>query len=353
MKILVTGGAGFIGSALIKHIIKYTNHKVLNLDALKYSSSLESLKKISSSKRYFFKKIDISNLKKIEKCIFKFKPDKIIHLAAESHVDRSIEGPTAFIQTNIIGTFNLLQVAKKYFNSLKKKKNFVFHHVSTDEVFGDLVEQNKKYFDENSNYQPNSPYSASKASSDHLVRAWHKTYGTPIVITNCSNNYGPYQYPEKLIPHTILNAIHGKDIPIYGNGKQVRDWLYVEDHVVALLKVLNKGKIGETYNIGGNSKKTNIKVVLEICKILNKIFIKKYKKDFNFKTLIKFVQDRPGHDAMYAINCRKIKNKLGWKPRFSFKEGLKKTVEWYVFNAVWWKKIIKKNYKLNRIGLAK
>ncbi|MDA9973080.1 dTDP-glucose 4,6-dehydratase [Candidatus Pelagibacter ubique] len=353
-KIIVTGGAGFIGSALIRHIIRYTNYSVMNIDKITYASNLRSLKKIKNNKRYFFKKIDICNSKKIKKIFSQFKPDIVMHLAAESHVDRSIDDPKKFIETNILGTYVMLEEAKNYWLSLKgnKKDKFVFHHVSTDEVYGDLKKKSAA-FTEKTHYAPSSPYSASKASSDHLVRAWHRTFKLPIVITNCSNNYGPHQFPEKLIPLMILKALDGKKLPIYGKGDQVRDWLYVEDHVKALLKVVLKGKIGETYNIGGQNELKNIEVVKMVCSILDQLKPSKFKNISKYDQLISYVKDRPGHDIRYAMNISKIKKKLRWKPEETFLTGIKKTVIWYLNNIKWCNKVKSENYKGERLGQIK
>jgi dTDP-glucose 4,6-dehydratase len=346
LKILVTGGAGFIGSALIRHFINETNHKILNLDKLSYSGNLKSLQPVALSSNYVFKKIDICNGKLVEKIFKSFQPDIIMHLAAESHVDRSILKSMEFIQTNILGTYNLLEISRRYWNELtvNKKKKFRFHHISTDEVYGEL---HNKYelFNEKTSYKPNSPYSASKASSDHLVRAWGRTYNLPFVISNCSNNYGPYQFPEKLIPNTILNALKGKSLPVYGKGDQIRDWLYVDDHVSALVLVALEANIGETYNIGGNNEMKNIEVVKLICDLLEEMHPPKNNNNKYYRNLIKFVTDRPGHDLRYAIDSRKIRRDLGWKPKENFKTGIRKTIEWYIKNKDWWQPILKDKYK--------
>ena len=351
MKILITGGNGFIGSAVIRNILDHGEHNVINLDDLTYSSSLDSLSGYDSSKNYYFEKVNICNESIIKNIFIKYQPDRIMHFAAETHVDRSIDSSINFINTNIFGTYNLLEQSRFYYSSLKdeKKKNFLFHHISTDEVFGDLG-VNEQPFTENSSYCPSSPYAASKASSDHIVRAWHRTYKLPIIISNCSNNYGPYQFPEKFIPHTILNALNGRSIPIYVNGLQIRDWLYVEDHARALLEVLFKGKNGETYNIGGNNEKKNIDVALKICEILNDLVKKKPNNIKKFEKLILFVNDRPGHDTRYAINSSKINNQLNWFPNETFESGILKTVKWYLDNMEWWNKILIGEYRLERIG---
>ena len=351
LKILVTGGAGFIGSAVIRHLIENTEHSVLNIDKLTYAGNLESLSAVSQNERYQFKNMDICDQQLVKKAIEDFRPNIIMHLAAESHVDRSIEGPGEFIQTNIIGTFNLLNAAKGFHKALdqEEKNSFRFHHISTDEVFGDL-EDTVGLFTEDSAYCPSSPYSASKASSDHLVRAWHRTYGLPIIVTNCSNNYGPYQFPEKLIPHIILNAVQGKPLPVYGRGNQIRDWLYVEDHARALVLVANQAKNGATFNIGGWNEKQNIEVVEAVCGILEDLLPTKPKGVKNYRDLICFVKDRPGHDMRYAINASKIEEELGWRPNESFETGLFKTVEWYLNNTNWWKRVLTGEYQLQRIG---
>ena len=351
MNILVTGGAGFIGSELIRQLICETDHNVLNFDKLTYAGNLESLKSIENSEKYTFIKGDITNHQDVEKVFTEFKPSAIMHLAAESHVDRSIDGPAEFINTNVFGTFNLLNNAKKYWENLtvENKNTFRFHHISTDEVYGTLGETG--LFKETTPYSPNSPYSASKASSDHLVRAWHETYGLPILITNCSNNYGPYHFPEKLIPLIILNSLAGKKLPIYGKGDQIRDWLYVADHANALRCVLEKGDIGETYNIGGHNELQNIEVVKTICNILDEI--KPHPEIKDRKTLIEHVTDRPGHDKRYAIDASKIQKELDWKPKETFESGLRKTIEWYLENEQWWQNILNGNYQLERLGLNK
>lgn len=334
MKILVTGGAGFIGSAVIRHIIQNTNNQVLNIDKLTYAGNLESLKEIDQHSNYEFKQIDICDTEQITAAIDAFQPNAIMHLAAESHVDRSIDGPAAFIQTNIVGTYTLLEAARKYWMGLdaEAQKNFRFHHISTDEVYGDL-EGTTDLFTETTSYAPSSPYSASKASSDHLVRAWHRTYGLPVIVTNCSNNYGPYHFPEKLIPLVILNALDAKPLPVYGNGQQIRDWLFVEDHARALYKVVTDGVVGETYNIGGHNEKQNIEVVKTICKILDEL--KPQASGQAYESLITFVKDRPGHDLRYAIDATKIQKELGWTPAETFETGIRKTVEWYLNNQEW------------------
>ncbi|MDC0963967.1 dTDP-glucose 4,6-dehydratase [Candidatus Pseudothioglobus singularis] len=350
--ILVTGGAGFIGSELIRHLLSSSNHRVVNVDKLTYSGNLESLESINNSKRYHFEQIDICDEIEFKRVLLEKKPDTIIHLAAESHVDRSIDGPKEFILTNIVGTYTILEQSNQYWQSLQgeKKDNFRFLHVSTDEVYGDL-NGTDDYFSEATSYDPSSPYSASKASSDHLVRAWHRTYNLPVLITNCSNNYGPYQFPEKLIPHIILNAIAGKELPVYGDGKQIRDWLFVNDHVRALMTVAFSGDIGETYNIGGNNEIQNIDVVKRICELLDDLIPEKLNGLTSFSDLITYVQDRPGHDVRYAIDASKIKNNLGWTPKEDFFSGIRKTVEWYLENLSWSENIQDGSYKLERIGV--
>ena len=351
MRILITGGAGFIGSAVIRYIIQNTENEVLNIDKLTYAGNLESLKEIEQDKKYQFKQLDICNTEQMALAFDEFQPDAVMHLAAESHVDRSIDGPAAFIETNIVGTYNLLEVARKYWLQLdeEKKSNFRFHHISTDEVYGDL-EGTTDLFTESTSYAPSSPYSASKASSDHLVRAWHRTYGLPVIITNCSNNYGPYHFPEKLIPLVILNALDAKPLPIYGKGDQIRDWLFVEDHARALYKVVTEGIVGETYNIGGHNEKQNIEVVKTICKILDEL--QPHINTEPYESLITFVKDRPGHDLRYAIDASKIKNDLDWVPKETFETGIRKTVEWYLNNLEWCRRVQDGSYQRERLGVS-
>lgn len=350
-KVMLTGGAGFIGSAVIRHLINNTNHQVLNVDALTYAGNLSSLDCVKGDFRYFFSNTNICNREAIDNLLIEFQPDIVMHLAAESHVDRSIDGPGEFIQTNIIGTYTLLESSRKYWSQLaiEKQQQFRFHHVSTDEVYGDL-DGTDDLFTEETPYAPSSPYSASKASSDHLVRAWYRTYGLPIIVTNCSNNYGPYHFPEKLIPHMILNALSGKPLPVYGKGNQVRDWLYVEDHARALCLVAVQGKVGETYNIGGYNEMQNIEVVNSICELMEELSPVKPSGISHYKELIKYVKDRPGHDLRYAIDASKITRELGWKPEESFETGLRKTVEWYLSNREWWQRVLAGDYQLKRIG---
>lgn len=352
MRILVTGGAGFIGSAVVRHIIQNTQHDVMVVDKLTYAGNLESLSPVSSDIRFQFSKTDICNGAELFAIFESFQPDGVMHLAAESHVDRSIDGPSAFIETNIFGTYQLLEVAREYWIKLEKKRkvNFRFHHISTDEVYGDLKDDGS-LFTETTPYAPSSPYSASKAASDHLVRAWSRTYGLPILVTNCSNNYGYYHFPEKLIPLTILNALEGKPLPVYGNGMQIRDWLFVEDHARALLEVITKGKVGETYNIGGHNERKNIEVVTTICRLLDEMAPEKRKNFKHYEQLIIFVTDRPGHDLRYAIDASKIEKELGWKPKETFETGLRKTVEWYLNNESWWRRIQDGTYIGTRLGL--
>ncbi|RAZ05777.1 dTDP-glucose 4,6-dehydratase [Acinetobacter sp. SM1B] len=346
MKILVTGGAGFIGSAVVRHIIQDTDNSVLNVDKLTYAGNLESLATVADHPRYQFSQTDICDRAELDQLFETFQPDAVMHLAAESHVDRSITGPAAFIETNIIGTYQLLEAARHYWNGLveDKKAEFRFHHISTDEVYGDL-EGTEDLFLETTPYAPSSPYSASKASSDHLVRAWHRTYGLPVVLTNCSNNYGPYHFPEKLIPLVILNALAGKPLPVYGNGAQIRDWLYVEDHARALYKVVTEAEVGETYNIGGHNEQQNIDVVKAICNLLEELAPNKPEGIANYYDLITYVKDRPGHDLRYAIDASKIKKDLGWVPVETFESGLRKTVEWYLANQEWVKHVQSGEYQ--------
>ena len=346
MKILVTGGAGFIGSAVVRHIVQDTDNTVLNVDKLTYAGNLESLATVADNSRYQFSQTDICDRAALDQLFQAFQPDAVMHLAAESHVDRSITGPAAFIETNIIGTYQLLEAARHYWNGLAedKKAEFRFHHISTDEVYGDL-EGTEDLFLETTPYAPSSPYSASKASSDHLVRAWHRTYGLPVVLTNCSNNYGPYHFPEKLIPLVILNALAGKPLPVYGNGAQIRDWLYVEDHARALYKVVTEAEVGETYNIGGHNEQQNIDVVKAICNLLEELAPNKPEGIANYHDLITYVKDRPGHDLRYAIDASKIKKDLGWVPVETFESGLRKTVEWYLANQEWVKHVQSGEYQ--------
>jgi dTDP-glucose 4,6-dehydratase len=351
MRILITGGAGFIGSALIRHLLQNTEHEVLNLDKLTYAGNLESLTPVADSPRYRFLHADIADGERVATALAEFQPDAIMHLAAESHVDRSIDGPAAFIQTNIVGTYSLLESTRAYWLGLdaERKAAFRFHHISTDEVYGDLHGVDD-LFSETTPYAPSSPYSASKAASDHLVRAWQRTYGLPVLITNCSNNYGPYHFPEKLIPLMILNALAGKPLPVYGNGQQVRDWLYVEDHARALLKVVSAGKVGETYNIGGHNEQKNLDVVKAICALLEELAPQKPAGITRYEELITYVQDRPGHDLRYAIDASKIERELGWVPQETFESGLRKTVQWYLDNLDWCGRVQDGSYQGQRLG---
>lgn len=335
MKLLVTGGAGFIGSAVIRHLIEHTDYKVVNVDKLTYAGNLESLASVHENSRYCFEKVDICDAQEVKRLFSEHQPDIVMHLAAESHVDRSIDGPGEFIQTNIVGTYTLLDSAREYWSGLEpeQKSLFRFHHISTDEVYGDLDDEG--LFVEETPYAPSSPYSASKASSDHLVRAWNRTYGLPVLVTNCSNNYGPYHFPEKLIPLIILNALDGKALPVYGDGKQVRDWLYVEDHARALVKVATEGVVGETYNIGGHNEKQNIEVVKTVCALLEDMVPQKPVGLQRYEDLITYVKDRPGHDLRYAIDASKIQRELGWVPEESFETGIRKTIQWYLDNKAW------------------
>lgn len=350
MKILITGGAGFIGSALIRHLISHTKHSAVNVDCLTYAGNLTTLKSVESSDRYAFEKVNVCDAAAVRSVFERHKPDAVMHLAAESHVDRSIDGPSAFIQTNVVGTYVMLEEARRHWLTLtgSQKDHFRFHHISTDEVYGSLGDDGA--FTEQTPYDPSSPYSASKAASDHLVRAWHRTYKVPCLLTNCSNNYGPYQYPEKLIPLTITSALAGKPIPVYGKGENVRDWLYVDDHARALLAVLTSGQLGETYNIGGNSERKNIDVVRTMCDLLDELH--PLAESNSHHKLITFVTDRPGHDHRYAIDATKIRQKLKWSPTETFESGLRKTVEWYLGNQEWCRQAVADRYAGERLGLS-
>jgi dTDP-glucose 4,6-dehydratase len=347
---MITGGAGFIGSAVIRLLIKDTNYRILNIDKLTYAGNLDSLAEVADNPRYRFEKTDIGDRKSLERLFQDYQPDAVMHLAAESHVDRSIDGPAEFIETNIVGTYILLDTAYRYWNTLSidSKTRFRFHHISTDEVYGSLGETGK--FAEESPYQPNSPYSASKAASDHLVRAWHHTYGFPVLTSNCSNNYGPHQFPEKLIPLMILNALEGKPLPVYGRGENVRDWLYVEDHARALRRVLERGQIGQTYNIGGHNEMTNLELVNRLCALLDEL--RPQVSGNSYASLIKFVEDRPGHDQRYAIDATKIERELHWKPEETLDSGLRKTVEWYLHSPAWCQRVQDGSYRRERLGLS-
>ncbi|MET0380044.1 MAG: dTDP-glucose 4,6-dehydratase [Spongiibacteraceae bacterium] len=348
MKILVTGGAGFIGSAVVRHIIDNTDDCVINLDKLTYAGNLESLTSVAGNPRYRFEQVDICDRAGVDRVLREHQPDLIMHLAAESHVDRSITGPAAFIDTNIVGTYTLLEATREYWKTLAAdaQQNFRFHHISTDEVYGDL-HGTDDLFTETTPYEPSSPYSASKAASDHLVRAWFRTYGLPTVITNCSNNYGPFHFPEKLIPLMILNALEGKPLPVYGDGAQIRDWLYVEDHARALYLVATTAVPGTTYNIGGHNEQRNLDVVQQLCDLLEELAPQKPAGLARYRDLITFVQDRPGHDQRYAIDASKIQRELGWSPQETFATGLRKTVAWYLDNPVWWQNVRSGTYQLS------
>jgi dTDP-glucose 4,6-dehydratase len=352
-RILVTGGAGFIGSAVVRHIIEATQDSVLVLDKLTYAGNLESLLVVADNPRYSFEQVDICERAALDRVFAEYQPDVIMHLAAESHVDRSIDGPAAFIETNVVGTYTMLEAARHYWQLLdaEKKQSFRFHHISTDEVYGDL-HGTDDLFTETTPYSPSSPYSASKASSDHLVRAWLRTYGLPTLVTNCSNNYGPYHFPEKLIPLVILNAVAGKPLPVYGDGAQVRDWLYVEDHARALYQVVTEGVVGETYNIGGHNERKNIEVVQTICDLLEELAPNKPQGVEKYRDLITYVKDRPGHDMRYAIDAGKIDRELGWRPQETFESGIRKTVSWYLNNEIWWRRVQDGSYAGERLGLS-
>lgn len=359
MNILVTGGAGFIGSAIVRFIIKKKTDTVVNVDKLTYAGNLESLIEVSGNSRYAFEQNDIRDYTAMNAIFRRYQPDAVMHLAAESHVDRSIDGPATFISTNIVGTYTLLEVARHYWQGLdaERKQNFRFHHISTDEVYGDL-HSTEDLFTEMTRYAPSSPYSASKASSDHLVRAWHRTYGLPVIVTNCSNNYGPYHFPEKLIPLIILNALEGKPLPVYGKGNQIRDWLYVEDHACALYKVVSEGKVGETYNIGGHNEKQNIEVIRTVCEILEELLLNSRHSRASgnpegFQSLITFVTDRPGHDIRYAIDASKIERELGWQPEETFESGIRKTVQWYLNNQEWCRTVQNATYQRGYLSAIK
>ena len=359
MKILVTGGAGFIGSAVVRHLLQNTTDTVINLDKLTYAGNTESIPDELHNSRYFFEQVDICDAPQLNRVLEQHQPDAVMHLAAESHVDRSIDGPAEFIHTNVVGTYTLLEATRVYWQGLSEQKQhrFIFHHISTDEVYGDLPHPDElphgtplTLFTENTPYAPSSPYSSSKASSDHLVRSWQRTYGLPTVITNCSNNYGPYHFPEKLVPHVILNALAGKPLPVYGDGSQIRDWLYVEDHARALCLVVKSGRVGETFNIGGHNEKRNLEVVQSICTLLDELAPDKPEGVAQYSDLITFVKDRPGHDARYAIDATKIQRELDWTPQETFGSGMRKTVNWYLQNKGWWQRVLSGAYQLNRLG---
>lgn len=351
MRIFVTGGAGFIGSAVVRQLLSTTAHTVINVDSLTYAGNLESLPAADASDRYCFEQTDICDRGAIAQLFKKHQPTAVMHLAAESHVDRSLESPGDFMKTNIMGSYSLLECARAYYNKLSEshQSEFRFHHISTDEVYGDLGPCDDA-FTEDTAYAPSSPYSSSKASSDHLVRAWGRTYGLPVIISNCSNNYGPCQFPEKLIPHIIISALQGQPMPVYGDGTQIRDWLYVEDHAKALLQVLSEGSVGDTYNIGGHNEKKNIDVVEAVCDLLEELVPQKPEAVDRYRDLITYVADRPGHDARYAINADKMECDLGWRPEETFESGLRKTVQWYLDNSVWWENVLSGAYRLQRIG---
>lgn len=351
---MITGGAGFIGSALVRFLIAETEHQVVVVDKLSYAGNLASLASVADSSRFHFEQVDICDRPALDQVFARHQPDCVMHLAAESHVDRSIDGPLAFIETNIVGTYQLLEAARFYWQNLDdaRKTAFLFHHISTDEVFGDLHDS-QAYFTETTPYAPSSPYAASKASSDHLVRAWLRTYGLPTLVTNCSNNYGPCHFPEKLIPLTIINALAGKALPVYGNGQQIRDWLYVEDHARALYQVVSHGKPGETYNIGGHNERRNIEVVETICSLLEELAAEQKPAGLvHYRDLITYVTDRPGHDQRYAIDASKIAHELGWVPQETFESGMRKTVAWYLTNPTWWQAILDGRYQGERLGLS-
>ncbi|KLN97993.1 dTDP-glucose 4,6-dehydratase [Moellerella wisconsensis] len=352
-RILITGGAGFIGSAVVRHIIENTEDMAIVVDCLTYAGNLESLASVAQSERYAFESVNICDAAALDTLFNQYQPDAVMHLAAESHVDRSIDGPAAFIETNIVGTYTLLEAARRYWSQLTEQQQaaFRFHHISTDEVYGDL-DGPDGLFTETTPYAPSSPYSASKASSDHLVRAWHRTYGLPTMITNCSNNYGPYHFPEKLIPLIILNALAGKPLPVYGKGEQIRDWLYVEDHARALHLVVTQAEPGSTYNIGGHNERRNIDVVNTVCDLLEQLCPEKPQGIANYRDLIVYVTDRPGHDMRYAIDADKIANELGWRPQETFESGIRKTVEWYLNNQTWWQRVLDGSYAGERLGLG-